>query len=86
MYEDFYDDLSQEKKSNLDFLMEKFKSIIFDDIQAEVTIIKKENEHLIEQNQKLSEDNFVLKQQLEEKNKIIEDSKLITNLLNNKTI
>ena len=87
MYEDFYEDFSQEGQTNLDILLEEFKSktkdIFINDINSEYNTIKTENERLIEQNQKLSEDNFVLTQQLEEKNKIIEDSKLITNLLNN---
>ena len=87
MYEDFYDDLSQEEQTNLEILLEEFKSktkdILTADINSEYNTIKTENERLIEQNQQLLEDNFLLKQQLEEKNKIIEDSKLITNLLNN---
>lgn len=87
MYEDFYEDFSQEGQTNLDILLEEFKSktkdIFINDINSEYNTIKKENERLTEQNQKLSEDNFVLTQQLEEKNKIIKDSKLFTNLLNN---
>ena len=65
MYGDFYEALSQERQTNLEILLEEFKSktkdILTSDINSEWNTIKKENERLIEQNQKLSEDNFLLK-------------------------